>query len=329
MVVIVNSRLSAKRLFAEIQPRYSGDEILLDHRNQVGRSDRRKNPLKIVVERNLEHRRRSPLNNTRYKTNIRIQFPEGRQGSNQAGSAWKALLSSRKTKRTRERARKVREKTFPSLNVQFLWTGGNGISSVRDRLKGGKIFEIAKQGVRKFHGWGAIFVGWQFQSGHPLDPGNSNRVDTLWRSRERRPPSTLLRKTIHLNPLHISIPYVPLPFRYPFSRLLISFLRVQRAQSVDGTRVGEGNSREISRSITPTHSPFPRAVWKIERARKAVWRKGGGRKKMHKRGAKRPGWWSRRLYFISYAWNFWIPRVAFIAPRESIRVSVEAYILYG
>lgn len=87
MVVIVNSRLSAKRLFAEIQPRYSGDEILLDHRNQVGRSGRRKNPLKIVVERNLEHRRRSPLNNTRYKTNIRIQFPEGRQGSNQAGSA--------------------------------------------------------------------------------------------------------------------------------------------------------------------------------------------------------------------------------------------------
>lgn len=74
-----------------------------------------------------------------------------------------------------------------------------------------------------------------------------------------------------------------------FSRLLISFLRVQRAQSVDGTRVGEGNSREISRSITPTHSPFPRAVWKIERARKAVWRKGGGGKKMHKRGAKRPG----------------------------------------
>lgn len=117
----------------------------------------------------------------------------------------------------------------------------------------------------------------------PLTPLETPTVDTRAeyrfdvRGREEEKACTLFRKAqkqFTLNPLRY--------FYVPFSRAFSPYFLFTYVQS-DGTRGEE--ELEISRSITPLSSCV-----KIERARKAVWKAREGKgKKMHKRGAKRPG----------------------------------------
>lgn len=208
-----------------------------------------------------------------------------------------SLLGNEARERARERCHRW---TFNFSETAFPWPSQRG-----------EFFEIAKQRVRKFHGMRGNFR-WMTVAGSEeggmapwpwkLELSILVRI-SLWRGRGKRKNNSTPTLCI--------------------SRTYVRSFHPRFLQSANGTREREELARDFEIDV-------PSELGNRAGTRKAGGKKARrGRKKMHKRGAKRPGWWSRRLYFISYAWNFWIPRVAFIAPRESIRVSVEAYILYG
>lgn len=109
--------------------------------------------------------------------------------------------------------------------------------------------------------------------------------------------------------------------------LFLDFLRVfslyrARRGSLELERFRDNRKRSKSTSL-PRLQTSRESRTKREVAAKERVRHDGKENAETARMPERRGWWSRRLYFISYAWNFWIPRVTVIAPRGGYATSLR------
>lgn len=197
----------------------------------------------------------------------------------------------------------------------------------RNRFKGAGYFEIPKEGSRKFHRRRAIFARCHTSGIAILRIKLSILARIfLWRGKPRICAVIIPEKAKNQSQtFQCERTFSRSPFQYPCVPIFSAYFLLYRVHSsieqVESSTFADDGKIEIDLPVFQSRHSRPETRQIENETRSCVARRW--KRKCGDAGAKRRGWWSRRLYFISYAWNFWIPRVAVIAPQGGYDTSLR------